>query len=147
MLFLTMHSIDSHHGVGQRKRAKQGLHGRDLIRLFVAIKMRQHQRRVGSEGAEYVHGAAVKEVVEAAPQGFAVDRHMTLILDLDRVIQNGSVAAKRSLDRGGVELSQDTADRCVGWCFPPFHAERIAQLGKVNINKACLLYTSDAADE
>ena len=46
------------------------------------------------------------------------------------------MAAEHSLDRGRIELSQNTTDRRVGWCFPPLHAERIAQLGKVNIDEA-----------
>ena len=77
-----------------------------------------------------------RELVEAASQGFAIDRHMALALDLGSIIQDSGVAAECSLDRDGVELSQNTADRRVGWCFPPLHAERIAQLGKVNINEA-----------
>ena len=92
----------------------------------VAIKVSQHQSRLGSEGAEHVRGAAIKEVVEAASQGFAIDRHMTPTLDLGSVIQDRGMAAEHSLDRGGVELSQNSADRRVGRCLPPLHAERIA---------------------
>ena len=44
-----------------------------------------------------------------------------------------SMAAEHSLDRGRVKLSQNTTDRLVGWCFPPLHAERIAQLGKPHL--------------
>ena len=62
-----MHSVNSDHGAGQAKCAKQGLHGRYLIGLVVAVEMRQHQRRIGSKGAEHVRGAAVLKVVEAAP--------------------------------------------------------------------------------
>ena len=98
--------------------------------------MRQHQSRVRSEGAEHVRCAAIKKVVEAAPQGFAIDRHMTPTLDFGSIIQDGGMAAEHSLDRGRVKLSQNTADRRVGWCFPPLHAERIAQLSKMNINEA-----------
>ena len=91
--------------------------------------MRQHQSRVRSEGAEHVRCAAIKEVVEAAPQGFAIDRHMTPTLDFGSIIQDGGMAAEHGLDRGRVKL---TADRRVGWCFPPLHAERVAQLSKMN---------------
>jgi hypothetical protein len=61
---------------------------------------------------------------------------MTLTRDLGSIIQDGGMAAEHSLDRGRVKLSQNTADCRVGWCFPPLHAERIAQFGKVNINEA-----------
>ena len=94
MLFLTMHGIDGDHGAGQRKRAKQGLHGRYFIGLFVAVEMRQHQSRVGSKGAEHVRGATVEKVVEASPQGLAIDRHMTLAFDR---------SARRSTRRHGGE--------------------------------------------
>ena len=136
MLFLTMHGIDSDHRTGQRKRAEQSLDRRDFIGLFVAVEMRQHQSRVRSESAKYVRGAAVEEVVEASPQGLAIDRHMTLTRDFGSIVQDGGMPAEHSLDRGRVKLSQNTTDRRVGWCFPPLHAERIAQLGKVNINEA-----------
>src|SRR6187397_1922695 len=90
MLFLTMHGIDRDHRVGQRKRAEQTLDRRDFIGLFVAVEMRQHQSRVGSEGAEYVRGAAVKKVVEASPQGLAIDRHMTLTFAARRVVHTAA---------------------------------------------------------
>ena len=64
----------------------------------------QHQSRVGSEGAEYVRGAAVKKVVEASPQGLAIDRHMTLTSAVRRVVQHGGMTTERSFDRGGIEF-------------------------------------------
>ena len=97
--------------------------------------MRQHQSRVGSEGAEYVRGAAVKKVVEASPQGLAIDRHMTLTSAVRRVVQHGGMTTERSFDRGGIELPQDATDRRVSGSFPPLHPERIAQPGKVNIDE------------
>ena len=136
MLFLTMHGIDSDHRAGQRKRPEQGLDRRDFIGLFVAVEMRQHQSRVRSESAEYVRSAAVEKVVEASPQGLAIDRHMTLTFAVRRIVQHSGMVAERSFDRGGVELSQDTTDRRVSWSFPPLHAERIAQPGEVNIDEA-----------
>src|SRR4051794_37607984 len=112
MLFLTMHGIDSDHRTGQRKRAEQSLDRRDFIGLFVAVQMRQHQSRVRSESAKYVRGVAVEEVVEASPQGLAIDRHMTLTFAVRRVVQYGGMAAKCSFDRGGIELPQDATDSC-----------------------------------
>src|SRR3984957_4820156 len=136
MLFLTMHGIDSDHRAGQRKRGEQSLDRRNFIGLFVAIEMCQHQSFVGSKGAEYVRGATVEKVVEASSQGLAIDRHMTLTFAVPRVVQHGGMAAERSFDRGGIELSQDTADRRVSRSFPPLHAERFAQPGDVNIDEA-----------
>ena len=132
----TMHGIDRDHRVGQRKRAEQTLDRRNFIGLFVAVEMRQHQSRVGSEGAEYVRGAAVEKVVEASPQGLAINRHMTLTFAVRRVVQHGGMAAECSFDRGGIELSQDATDRRVSGSFPPLHPERIAQPGEVNIDEA-----------
>src|ERR1700745_4503538 len=108
MLLLTMHGIDRDHRVGQRKRAEQTLDRRNFIGLFVAVEMRQHQSRVGSEGAEYVRGAAVEKVVEASPQGLAIDRHMTLTSAVRRVVQHGGMATERSLHRGGGGVAQHT---------------------------------------
>src|SRR6187399_3032709 len=90
-----------------------------LIGLVVAVEMRQHQRRIGSKGAEHVRGATVEKVIEAAPQGLAVDRHVTLALDRGGIVQRGGMATKRRLHRSGVKLPQDAADRRVGWRFPP----------------------------
>src|ERR1700750_567563 len=111
MFFLKMHGIDRDHRVGQRKRAEQTLDRRNFIGLFVAVEMRQHQSGVGSEGAEYVCGAAVKKVVEASPQGLAIDRHVMLTSAVRRVVQHGGMAAESSFDRGGIELSQDATER------------------------------------
>ena len=97
--------------------------------------MRQHQSRVGGKGAEYVRCAAIEKVVEASPQGFAIDCHMTLTLAARRVIQHSGMAAERSFNRGRIELSQDATDRRVSGSFPPLHPERIAQPGKVNIDE------------
>src|SRR5512133_371069 len=105
------------------------------ISLDFSSQSRCASTSVGSEGAEYVRGAAVKKVVEASPQGLAIDRHMTLTSAVRRVVQHGGMATERSFDRGGIELSQDTTDRGVSWSFPPLHAERIAQRGKVNIDE------------
>ena len=131
-----MHSIDGDHRAGQRKRAEQSLDGRDFIGLFVTVEMRQHQSRVRSKGAQYVRSAAVEEVVEASPQGLAIDRHMTLTFAVRRIVQHGGVAAERSFYRSGIELSQDATDCRVGRSFSPLHAERIAQPSEVNIDEA-----------
>ena len=98
-----MHGIDSDHRPGQRKRAEQSLDRWDFIGFFVTVEMRQYQSRVGSEGAEYVRGAAVEKVVEASPQGLAIDRHMTLTFAVRRVVQHGGMAAECRFDRGGIE--------------------------------------------
>ena len=98
--------------------------------------MRQHQSLVGSESAEHVRGAAIKKVVEASPQGLAVDRHMTLTCAVRRVVQHGGVAAEGSFDRGGIELSQDAMDRRVSRSFSLPQGERVAQPGEVNIDEA-----------
>src|SRR6202035_1181412 len=129
MLFLTMHSIDSDHRAGQRKRAEQSLDRRDFIGLFVAVEMCQHQSRVGRKGAEYVRGAAVEKVVEASSQGLAIDCHMTLTFAVRRVVQQGDMPAKHSFDRGRIELPQDATDCRVGRSLPPLYAERITQPG------------------
>jgi hypothetical protein len=131
-----MHSIDSDHRAVQRQRTEQSLDSGDFIGLFITVEMRQHQSRVGCKGAEYVRGAAVEKVVEASPQGLAIDCHMTLTFAARGVVQHGGMAAEHSFDRGGIELSQDATYRCVSRGFPPRHAEHIAQSGDVNIDEA-----------
>ena len=98
--------------------------------------MRQHQSRVRSKGTEYVRGTAAEEVVEAPPQGLAIDRHMTLTCAVRRVVQYGGMAAERRFDRGRIQLSQDATNRGVSRGFPPRHAERIAKPSEVNIDEA-----------
>ena len=83
-----------------------------------------------------MRGATVEKVIEASSQSLAIDRHMTLTFAVRRVVQHGGMAAERSFDRGGIELSQDATDRRVSWSFPPLHAERFAQPGDVNIDEA-----------
>src|SRR4051795_10268726 len=126
-----MHGVDGDQGAGQAEPAEQSLDGRNLVGFVVAIEVRQHQLRVGREGAENVRGAAVEKVVEAAPQRLAVDRHVTLSLEPGWVVQRGGMAGKRGLDGGSVELLQDAADRRVGWRPPPGKAERVAEPGEV----------------
>jgi len=131
-----MHGIDGDHGIGQAKRSEQSSHSGDLIGLVVTVDMRQHQSRVGSEGTKQVRGTAVDEVIEAAPQGLAVNRNMTATVAGDGAVQRRGMVAERPLDRGGIELPQDSADRRVGWRFPPSHTECFAQLSEVNIDEA-----------
>src|SRR3954452_22761120 len=113
-----MHGVDGNQGAGQAERAEQSLHGRNLVGLVVAIEVRQHQLRVGREGAEQVRGTAVEKVVEATPQRFAVDRHVTLSLDPGGVVQRGGMAAERGLYGGGAYPPQDASARRVGWRPP-----------------------------
>ena len=61
---------------------------------------------------------------------------MTLTFAVRHVVQHGGMAAEHGFDRGGIELSQDAADRRVSRSFPPLHAERFAQPGDVNIDEA-----------
>ena len=57
-----MHGVDGDHGIGQAKRTEQGSHGGNLIGLVITVDVRQHQSRVGSEGAEQVRGTTVVEL-------------------------------------------------------------------------------------
>jgi len=131
-----MHGVDGDHGIGQAKRTEQGLHGGNLIGLVITVDVRQHQSRAGSEGAEQVRGTTAVEVIEAAPQGLAVNRYMTMTFDRGRAVKRRGVAAESRLDRGGVKLPQNPADRRVGWRSLPFHPECIPQLSQVNIDEA-----------
>lgn len=68
-----MHGIDGDQRLGQAEFAEQGLHRRNLVRLVVAVQMRQHQPGVRREGAQDMGRLAVVEVIEAVAQRFAVD--------------------------------------------------------------------------
>jgi hypothetical protein len=80
--------------------------------------------RAVSEAQELSMSAARRKVVEASPRGIAIDRHMTLTFAVCRVVQHGGMAAERSFDRGGVELSQGATDRRLRSSLPPLPAER-----------------------
>ena len=45
--------------------------------------------------------AAIEEVVEAAPQGFAIDRHMTPTLDFGSITSDGGMAADTASTEAG----------------------------------------------
>jgi hypothetical protein len=53
-----------------------------------------------------VRCAAIKEVVEAAPQGFAIDRHMTPTLGFGSIIQDAACPTARCVRR---EVAESTS--------------------------------------
>ena len=63
-----MQRIHGDHTRGQPEFAEQALDGRDLVGLFVDLKMAQHQGGIGGEGADQVGRPGVGEIVEAAAQ-------------------------------------------------------------------------------
>jgi hypothetical protein len=133
---LAVRGIDRGHGAAQPKGAERALRGRDPVGLAAAVERRQHQSRVGREGARRARGATVVGVAGAVAQGFAVNGPVALAPGCGRVAQGRGMAAKRRPDRERVELLRDTADRRGGRRFPPRHAERVAQPGKASLDEA-----------
>ena len=130
-----MHGIDSDNGASQRKRAKQSLHCRDFIGLFVAVEMRQHQGRVRCKGAENMRSLAVAEIVEAQTQRLTVHSDVPLAVRSGPLVKDGGMAPEYPFDRSSVQLSEDITDCGVGWCVPPLQTKKFLQTSEMNINE------------
>src|SRR4051794_21128857 len=74
-VFLTMEGVGGEQHAGQAQLLDHPLRRRDLVALDHDFAVRQQDRRLRSEGAQRLSRRAVGEVVEAALQGLAVERH------------------------------------------------------------------------
>jgi hypothetical protein len=77
-VFLTMEGVGGEQHAGQAQLGDHPLRRRDFVALSVDFAMRQQDRRLRGEGAERLGRLAVVEVVEAALQGLAVERYVSI---------------------------------------------------------------------
>lgn len=105
--------------VRQVEFLQQLLCGGDFVGLLVDLDMRQHQRRVGGEGAEHLSCFDVVEAVETALEGFAIERHDTCARSRGGKVQAGGVFAKYLFNIYRPQPLQNVPDGGMsGWPFP-----------------------------
>jgi len=135
-----MHGISGHEGHFETQVAQQGLHRWDLVRLLVAIEMRQNQTSLGGICAQDMRGLAVTETVEAVAQRLAVDGDVALWLLAGLVVQDASVTSEYRFNRGRIQPPKNETDRGVGWRAQPFQTKEVSQTDEVDVDE-----TVDAA--
>ena len=72
-----MHSVARDDMARHVEFLQQFLHGGDFVGLLVDLDMRQNQRRIDGERAEHLFCLGVVEVIEAALERLAIERHNT----------------------------------------------------------------------
>jgi hypothetical protein len=106
-----MQGIGGEQHAGQAQLGDHLLGGGDLVALDVDLAVRQQDRGVRGEGAQCLGCLAVIEMVEAALQGFAVERHDRHPARFRRRQQAPGVLAKGVFQGVAVECLQDGAQR------------------------------------
>lgn len=97
------------------------LHGGDFVGLFVDLDVRQHQRRVDGEGAEYLSCLDIIEAVETALERLAIECHDTRARSCGGKVQVGGVFAKYLFNIRRHQSLQNVSDG--GMSGRPFPAD------------------------
>ena len=105
-----MHRVAGDDAIGQIEFFHQLLHGGNFVGLFVYLDMREHQRRVGGECAEYLSGLEVVEGVETALERLAIKRHDARAGTFRDIIQAGRVFSKGLFNLRRFETLQNIPD-------------------------------------
>ena len=112
-VFLAVQGVGGEQDAPQAQPLDQRLRRRDLVApgdLLVG----EDERRLAGEGAEHLGGGPVVEMVEAAAQRLAVQRHDPQPRRGGDVIEPLGVAAEGGLQLGRVERVQEGAQRVDG---------------------------------
>lgn len=96
--------------------------------------MGQDEGCIRGKGAKYLSRGAVVERVEAAAQGFAVERDAALA-GLAGCMRLAGMAAERRFHLEGVQTLEDVADCGVRRRAPPCQPEGLVQFGAVDVDK------------
>src|SRR4051794_17552430 len=91
------------------------LGSRDLVRLVIDFDMSQHESGIDGKGAENLSRLSILEVVEAVPEGLAVQRDPALLRSPSGGVEPRSMAPKHRFDRRRIEPLKGVADRGVCW--------------------------------
>ncbi len=97
--------------------------------------MRQHQRRIGGKGAEYLSCLGIVEGVKTAPERLAVKRQNTRASGRFAAVQVCCVFAKDLLDIRRFQPLQNIPDRRVGGRPLPTDLERLVQPSPVRLDE------------
>jgi len=136
MFFLTVYRIEcDDRAVLDTEFRQQRLRCRDLVGFLGDIDVGEYQGRVRGEGAQYLGGGAVVEVVEAAAQRLAIERDAGLSGRCACRLKPGGMLAEDSLDLRGIEPLEDVADRGVSGRAAPLQTEGRVQLAAMNIDE------------
>lgn len=106
---------------------QQFLRRRYLVRLFIDLDMRQHQRRIDGKGAEHLSRLDVVEGIEAALEHLAVKRQNPLACGRFDAVEVCGMRAKDRLHIRQIEPLQNITGRRVGGRSFPTHLEGFVQ--------------------
>ena len=112
-VFLAVQGVGGEQDAAQAQLLDQRLRRRDLVALSDLL-VREDERALAGEGAEHLGGGPVVQVVEAAAQRLAVQRHDPQPRRGGDVIEPLGVAAEGGLQLGRVERVQEGAQRVDG---------------------------------
>src|SRR5208283_4128028 len=99
------------------------------------IDVGEYQGRVGGEGAQYLGGGAVVEVVETAAQRLAIERDAGLSGRCACRLKPGGMLAEDRLDLCGIKPLEDVADCGVRGRAAPLQTEGRVQLAAIDIDE------------
>jgi hypothetical protein len=118
-----MQGIGGEQHAGQAQVLHQRRHGRDFARRPGHLPVGQDEGGVAGEGAEHMSCGPVVQMVEAAAQGFAVERDGALSGHLDGPIQLLRMAAEGVLEIVPAERQEHMTQRVHGRSPPEAHPE------------------------
>ena len=117
------------------KFGQQRLRRRDLVGLLGDINMSEYKRTICGEGAQYLGGSAIVEIVEAAAQRLAIKCDTALSRCSVCCLKQGCMFTKDHLDLGWIEPLEDVSDCGVSRCTAPLQPEGRVQLTAMDIDE------------
>jgi len=126
-VFLAAHGVQRHDAVRKIEFREKLLRRLDFVGFLVDFEMRQHQRRIGGEGAQNLPRLGVVEGVETSLERVAVERQGANAGYGRGVVASAGVIAKSRLDVGGFQALQNETDRRVRGRSLPVDPEGLVQ--------------------
>src|ERR1019366_1618982 len=111
--FLTVHRVERDDAVRNAEFFQKLLRCRNFVGFLVDFDMRQHQRRVGGEGAEYLLRPDVVEGVKTSLENLAVERQSANAGNRFVIVQLRGVIPKGLLDIFRSQPLRNETDRSV----------------------------------
>jgi hypothetical protein len=114
-VFSAVQGVGGEQGAAHAELLDQGPRRRDLLGRGTDLPVGQDQGGLAGERAEHVRGGRVVQVVEAAPEGLAVQGDDgRRARPRRRLVQPPGVAAESRLEVGGIEGQEQVAQRVHG---------------------------------
>jgi hypothetical protein len=135
-VFLAVYRVEcDDRTIPDTKFGQQRLRRRDLVGLLGDIDMSEYKRTIGGEGAQYLGGSAIVEIVEAAAQRLAIKCDAALSGCSVCCLKQGCMLTEHHLDLGWIEPLEDVTDRGVSRCTAPLQPEGRVQLTAMDIDE------------